>query len=568
MKRTRFFLIITMSLIFDIKYFAFSQFVYNNGAEICIRPGAVMKVSGDISNSNSGKFDNRGLLLVDDDFTNNSHTYGDGDYYISGNWINNGLFTCGLSDVVLNGNIQNIGGNNSTYFYNLELSGTGTKNLQINTYVNNDLNLNDKELSTNDFTMFIENTFTNAIQRTSGFVSSLQSGGLSRKTSANAVYLFPVGSSTGTLRYRPVEIVPLDTSTTKYHVRMANINATNEGYDCSALGPDLCSANPYFYHLIDRISGTANADIIIYYDTIADGNWEGIANWKNNPTNKWIKIFPVQQVVSSPLSSLSFYNWNDFSNKPYILTKNLINVTINPVSPICENNKPIFLSASIGGGLWNGNGIIYPNSGIFDPQAAGPGTHQVIYTLLVPCGNSNTIDIIVNPVPSLSASVTDESCIGANDGTITLNVSGGTPAYTYSWNAGQNNSNYLNNLMPGIYYVKVTDASGCKSMDGFEVFASNEICYTPHAFVPNIFSPNGDGQNDVLYVKGKGILYITFIIYDRWGEKVFETTDISKGWDGQYKGHILNNGSFVYYLKALLNNNKIIENKGTITLVR
>ena len=55
-------------------------------------------------------------------------------------------------------------------------------------------------------------------------------------------------------------------------------------------------------------------------------------------------------------------------------------------------------------------------------------------------------------------------------------------------------------------------------------------------YVPNGFSPNGDGQNDVLYVRGGGVTEMSWVIYDRWGEKVFETTDPKQGWDGTYKG--------------------------------
>jgi len=50
-------------------------------------------------------------------------------------------------------------------------------------------------------------------------------------------------------------------------------------------------------------------------------------------------------------------------------------------------------------------------------------------------------------------------------------------------------------------------------------------------YIPNIFSPNGDKQNDVLYVRGKGIKEFVFVIYDRWGEEIFKTKDQDKGWD-------------------------------------
>jgi gliding motility-associated-like protein len=59
-----------------------------------------------------------------------------------------------------------------------------------------------------------------------------------------------------------------------------------------------------------------------------------------------------------------------------------------------------------------------------------------------------------------------------------------------------------------------------------------------------------------------------FIIFDRWGNKVFETENINQGWDGAYKGQPMNAGTYVYVLHAILNDGSLIEKKGNITLVR
>ena len=82
-------------------------------------------------------------------------------------------------------------------------------------------------------------------------------------------------------------------------------------------------------------------------------------------------------------------------------------------------------------------------------------------------------------------------------------------------------------------------------------------------FLPNAFTPNGDGINDVLLVQGKGIKLIkTFRIYNRWGELVFETTDLTEAWDGMHKGKLQDVGTFVYYITAkdILNKTKLIIN--------
>ena len=89
------------------------------------------------------------------------------------------------------------------------------------------------------------------------------------------------------------------------------------------------------------------------------------------------------------------------------------------------------------------------------------------------------------------------------------------------------------------------------------------------AFIPQIFSPNSDGFNDVLFVQGRNISNLTFIIYDRWGTKIFESNDQSKGWDGNYQGSPSLSGVYVYYVEASINGEAERQSKkGNFTLVR
>lgn len=86
--------------------------------------------------------------------------------------------------------------------------------------------------------------------------------------------------------------------------------------------------------------------------------------------------------------------------------------------------------------------------------------------------------------------------------------------------------------------------------------------------VPNAFSPNGDGINDVVKVEGRGIVDLVFRIYNRWGEKVFETHDKNIGWDGIYKGVLQEMEVYTYAVEATLVNGETIPLKGNITLLR
>lgn len=246
--------------------------------------------------------------------------------------------------------------------------------------------------------------------------------------------------------------------------------------------------------------------------------------------------------------------------------------TINHSGPFCSNHLPVTLTAVDSSGLWSGPGVVNPVTGSFSPAIAGPGTHTIYYVISGSCGDSDSTTIVVNSSPEITAVVKDESCLDAADGSINLTISGGTPLYHYHWNLdsiSQSQNTYpINNLAPGHYNIRVIDSKGCADTASYNIIASPTPCYLPHVWVPNIFSPNNDGQNDILYVRGMGIKTLTFYIYDRWGEKVFESTDPAIGWDGTYKNKPMNSAVYVYYLKAVLIDDKTVDKKGNITLVR
>ncbi|MDQ3191498.1 MAG: gliding motility-associated C-terminal domain-containing protein [Bacteroidota bacterium] len=114
------------------------------------------------------------------------------------------------------------------------------------------------------------------------------------------------------------------------------------------------------------------------------------------------------------------------------------------------------------------------------------------------------------------------------------------------------------------YKVLVMGENGCYALDSVTVFIDPDLL----VFIPNIFSPNGDGNNDIFYVRGKGIMSFNLMVFNRWGEKVFETTDLNHGWDGTFRGKQLPPSVFVYYLDAFLLTEQRVIKKGDITLIR
>jgi gliding motility-associated-like protein len=96
------------------------------------------------------------------------------------------------------------------------------------------------------------------------------------------------------------------------------------------------------------------------------------------------------------------------------------------------------------------------------------------------------------------------------------------------------------------------------------------LCILPPdpVFVPDIFSPNDDGKNDTLYVRGLLISRLEFRVYNRWGEVVFETNSPTKGWDGQLRGAAAPSGSYYYTLSATVGTAARVERVGEVVLVR
>jgi gliding motility-associated-like protein len=114
----------------------------------------------------------------------------------------------------------------------------------------------------------------------------------------------------------------------------------------------------------------------------------------------------------------------------------------------------------------------------------------------------------------------------------------------------------------------VTDTFGCFKTDTVTVFVTERICEEPYVYIPNAFTPNGDGNNDILYVRSEILETFTFRIYNRLGELLFETTNTQSGWDGKFKGEKCIPGVYDYYLEGKCNNKEYILKKGNITLIR
>lgn len=114
------------------------------------------------------------------------------------------------------------------------------------------------------------------------------------------------------------------------------------------------------------------------------------------------------------------------------------------------------------------------------------------------------------------------------------------------------------------YTVTVSYLQGCTVSQTVNVLVGNGKDF----FVPNAFSPNGDGNNDVFKVYGIGLTKTSLKIFNRWGEKVLDTQNQWEGWDGNYKGQAAPAGVYTYYVEGIYLNGEVRSQKGTVTLIR
>jgi len=118
------------------------------------------------------------------------------------------------------------------------------------------------------------------------------------------------------------------------------------------------------------------------------------------------------------------------------------------------------------------------------------------------------------------------------------------------------------------YQLTVTNEQGCTASASIGVEVQEGICEEPYIFLPNAFTPDGDGENDILYLRGAIISTMELIIYDRWGDEIFRSFSPDIGWDGTKQGKAQSAGVFGYYLFVECINGEEFRKQGNVSLLR
>ena len=151
----------------------------------------------------------------------------------------------------------------------------------------------------------------------------------------------------------------------------------------------------------------------------------------------------------------------------------------------------------------------------------------------------------------------------------TISIKNPTTGSTYVWNTGETGTSItvspINNTT---YTVTVTDVQGCTGTGQITARVIVIPCTDKEEYLPNAFTPNGDGKNDVLFVKSNVITEMEFVIYNRWGQEVFNTRRIEEGWDGTFEGKLMTPDVYAYYIRATCISGDRFLKKGNVSLLR
>lgn len=187
------------------------------------------------------------------------------------------------------------------------------------------------------------------------------------------------------------------------------------------------------------------------------------------------------------------------------------------------------------------------------------------------CTAVDSVTVTVSPIGTINSAANPTTIIIGASSQITSTI---LPGYTYKWSPvdGLDNPNIANPVAKPkkttTYTLSATSPDGCIRSLNVTITVTVPECAEPFIFLPNAFSPNGDGKNDVLYLRSNIADRMTLIIYDRWGEKVFETSNQSVGWDGTFRGKLLDPDVYAYYLSVTCIDGQTFMKKGNVTIIK
>lgn len=335
----------------------------------------------------------------------------------------------------------------------------------------------------------------------------------------------------------------------------------------------------------------------------------------SNTTLPTLTITPSGTVISCVTSSVSLSAtpsvtdvcvWSSstgtLSNPAVVTVADQYTVTVTDASNGCTNSQTVaVVGNTVAPGANAGSAVVMPcGSSTIGLSGSTTSTNTVNYSWDGPgtITGSNTATPTVDLAGDYTLTVTDASNGCTSTSIVNVTQSNVTAAFSadpttgvaplavnftdlstggvsYSWNFGDGNS--LTNVTPptnpsntynssGTYTVTLLVTSGaCTSTASIVIIVEDNLTLE----IPNVFTPNGDGSNDVFYVKSKGLKDLSLDIFNRWGERLYSGTGVNSAWDGKtLDGKETPDGTYFYLVKATGFDDKVIEKQGSVNLYK
>ncbi|MCO6500128.1 MAG: PKD domain-containing protein, partial [Vicingus serpentipes] len=240
--------------------------------------------------------------------------------------------------------------------------------------------------------------------------------------------------------------------------------------------------------------------------------------------------------------------------------------------PMSFTDSTIVYQGTISGWEWDfGDGNTSTSQNPFNTfTTVGPYDVKLIVTSSLGCKDSLVTSVLVNTPPV--ANFTFDGTLSVND-PVQFTDGSSIDVVNWEWDFNDGSTSVDKNplhtyLLENTYEVEliVSNQYGCSDTILKSLEITNEIIYRP--VTPTAFSPNGDGENDVLYIRGGPFLELYWAVYNQWGNLIYEGFTDQDGWDGKWKGKIQPNTDYVVVIKATTVDGVSYNESNSISLIR